>query len=98
MPQVVTANRLSDGIVVFLAPGGGWAEFLSQAAIFDDPQALQEGLGIAGAALSANEVVDVFAFDVIRAPEGPQPVHIRDRIRSKGPTVHPDHGKQAVSG
>ena len=26
MPSVVTANRLRDGIVVYLAPDGGWTE------------------------------------------------------------------------
>jgi hypothetical protein len=26
MPNVVTANRLIDGIVVYLAPDGGWVE------------------------------------------------------------------------
>jgi hypothetical protein len=97
MPQVVTANRLSDGIVVYLAPGGGWVEFLSEAAVFPDKPALDAALVVAQASIAANQVVDAFAFDVTVTAKGPEANHIRDRIRSRGPTVHPDHGKQAVA-
>ena len=31
MPNVVTANRLTDGIVVYLAPDGSWTEDLDRA-------------------------------------------------------------------
>jgi sulfite reductase (NADPH) hemoprotein beta-component len=97
MPQVVTANRLTDGIVVFLGPGGSWVEYLSQATVFDGKPAVEEALGTAQKAVAANLVVDVFAFDVTVGAQGPQANHIRDRIRAMGPTVHPDHGKQAVA-
>jgi hypothetical protein len=97
MPKVVTANRLSDGIVVYLAPDGGWAEFLADAAVFDDKPAVEAGLAAGQASVAANAVVDVFAFDVTLTPTGPEATHIRDRIRSLGPTVHKDHGKQAVA-
>ena len=33
MPSVVTANRLTDGIVVYLAPDGGWVEDIARARI-----------------------------------------------------------------
>jgi hypothetical protein len=97
MPQVVTANRLSDGIVVYLAPGGGWVEFLSEAEIFPGKAAVEAALTLAQASVASNQVVDVFAFDVTVTAKGPEANHIRDRIRSQGPTVHPDHGKQAVA-
>ena len=35
MPNVVTANRLIDGIVVYLAPDGGWVEELARAKLPD---------------------------------------------------------------
>ena len=31
MPNVITANRLTDGIVVYLAPDGGWVEDIAHA-------------------------------------------------------------------
>ena len=97
MPQVVTANRLTDGIVVCLAPGGKWVERLSEASVLEGKQAVEAALSEGQAAIARNQVVDVFAFDVTVTPAGPQANHIRDRIRAMGPTVHPDHGKQAAA-
>ena len=97
MPQVVTANRLTDGIVVYLGPGGDWVEFLSKASVFDTKPAVEAALKDAQVAVTQNKVVDIFAFDVTLTPAGPQAAHIRDRIRAMGPTVHRDHGKQAAA-
>jgi sulfite reductase (NADPH) hemoprotein beta-component len=37
MPQgVITANRLTDGVVVWRTAGGQWNEHLSGAALFED--------------------------------------------------------------
>jgi len=98
MPQVVSANRLTDGVVVFLAPGGAWAERLAGAAVFTDKPALENGLAQARDAAARNLVVDIAAVDVETTPRGLLPKHIRDRIRAAGPTVHLDHGKQAAGG
>ena len=97
MPQVVTANRLTDGIVVFRAPGGRWVEFLKDADLIEGKAAVEAALASGNESVARNEVVDVFAFDVTMTPAGPQPTHIRDRIRANGPTVYPDHGKQAAA-
>lgn len=95
MLQAITANRLSDGIVVYLGPDGRWVEFLTEAATFDGKPAIEAALAQAATDVSLNCVVDVFAFDVTAGADGPHPGHIRDRIRAQGPTVRPDHGKQA---
>ena len=45
MPSVVTANRLIDGIVVYLAPDGSWTEEIGRARIAeteDETKALEE--------------------------------------------------------
>ena len=42
-PQILTANRLIDGRVVYWQ-GAGWAEALAEAAIFDDPEAADAAL------------------------------------------------------
>ena len=39
MPSVITANRLTDGVVVYLAPGGAWTEDIEEAS-------RAEGLGL----------------------------------------------------
>lgn len=96
MPQVISANRLGDGIIVFLAKGGNWVESLAGAEIFADKTGAEAGLAAAGAAMAANIIIEITPFDVDITSAGPVPRHIRDRIRSAGPTVRLDHGKQAV--
>ena len=97
MPQIVSANRLSDGIVVFLAKGDVWVERLADAEILADKAALDDGLGRARTAMANNLVVDVAPVEVKLTAQGPAPTHIRDKIRAAGPTVRLDHGKQAVA-
>ena len=64
MSQVVSANRLSDGIVVFLGPDGAWVEGLQAAALFDKAS-VEQGLAKAAADSKANVVIEVLAFDVV---------------------------------
>jgi hypothetical protein len=96
MPQIVSANRLSDGIVVFLARDGRWVERLADAHAYPDAAAAKEGLAIAEAAMKANAVIEIAAFEVTTKDGTISPSHLRDRIRAAGPTVHRDHGKQAL--
>ncbi len=96
MPQIVSANRLTDGIVVFLAASDAWVEGIAGARIFDDKASLEAGMATAGRASAENIVVDVAPVEVAQTPRGPEPKHIRDRIRAAGPTVRTDHGKQAA--
>lgn len=93
MPQVLTANRLVVGEVVYWG-GSGWVQRLAQAEV------LMNGAGeaaLAGAAewVRKGEVVAPYLFDV-RVNDGvPTPVKVREIIRAAGPTVRRDLGKQA---
>lgn len=95
MPKVVSANRLSDGTVVFLGQQDRWVELLPDAEIFDGETAISEALVRAKAAEARNLVLDCDAFDVTGSGATVAAVHLRDAIRAAGPTVHLDHGKQA---
>jgi hypothetical protein len=95
MPQVVSANRLTDGTVVFLGPQDRWVELLSEAEIFDGEAAISAALARAKAAEARNLVLDCAAFEVTGSGPTIAAVHLRDAIRAAGPTVHRDHGKQA---
>ena len=105
MPQIVSANRLSDGIVVFLARGhaGGdsagdrWVERIGDAELFGDKPAVEAGVARAQAAQGANLVVEILAVEVDVTARGVEPKLMRDRIRAAGPTVRLDHGKQAAA-
>jgi hypothetical protein len=96
MPQVVTANRLTDGRVVFLDAHGAWVERLAEAAPFSDKSALEAATKHAEQDVAGNLVVDVFAFEVKVDGATISAITLRDKIRTRGPTVRLDHGKQAA--
>ena len=91
MTQVVTANRLLDGEVVFLNQGA-WVDHISDAEIFIG-DAGQPALTAAEA--QATIVVAPYLIDVVPTGGVPVPVAYRERLRAIGPTTHPDMGKQA---
>ena len=60
MNKVLTANRLSDGIAVWLGANGQWIETLDTALIARHQEAV-DALEVAGkAAFNKNLVVDIF--------------------------------------
>src|SRR4051794_12904836 len=93
--QVLTANRLRDGEVVFLTRSGQWSEKIDDAALALEPQAAA-ALEARGAEDSRNNLVTgPYLFDAERRDGHVYAVHIRERIRTLGPTVRLDLGKQA---
>jgi hypothetical protein len=95
--QVLTANRLTVGDVVYRDAAGGWTEHFSKAAIFTDADAAKASLE---AAVSQDEparlILDPYLFDVAPDETGAHiPTSERERIRALGPTVRLDLGKQA---
>ena len=81
--QVVTANRLADGVVVFLGLRG-WVEELDKASV-------------ASTAEAVNEVVDAYLIEVAAEHGRLQPTALRERLRARGPSVRLDLGKQAAA-
>lgn len=85
--KVITANRLSDGIVVFLS-AQGWVADIASAAILNAPDAIEAGLTAAERSESSREILAFEAIDVsLDENERPVPVRLRERIRAFGPTV-----------
>lgn len=92
--KILTANRLSDGEVVWFA-NGQWVETIAQAEIAEDKVA-ESALEAAGArGLADNLVVDVALIDVEIVDGAIHPLRLRERIRAAGPTNRNDLGKQA---
>lgn len=93
--KVLTANRLADGEVVFFAAGHSWSMEISHALVAD----AEPSLGLLNEQLqlseTGTEVTDAYLFDVETIAGEIRPVHIRERIRTLGPTVRRDLGKQA---
>ena len=84
-PLVITANRLSDGRVLWL--GNGWVENLAQARVVVGDAAAAAALAEAQAAERARLVVGVYAAEVVETAAGPHPVTMKERIRAEGPSI-----------
>lgn len=94
--QAVTANRLTDGVVVYLTADGGWSEHVRDAAWAEEKEAQQALLARAEKDVERTLVVGPYLFDVTIAQDGrPHPASNREIIRSLGPTNHATVGKQA---
>lgn len=90
--KAVTANRLDDGAVVYLADDDGWTSDLAKAARFEDDDAKAV---LAAAEQRAGEIAGAYLIEVSEkgAPSGREA--LRETIRKDGPTVRLDLGYQA---
>ena len=93
--QIVTANRLRDGIAVFLNRGGHWSETIDEATLALEPQAAQALEARAKEDEKATLVTGSYLIDAERRNGRIRASHIRERMRTLGPTVRLDLGKQA---
>ena len=88
--KVITANRLGDGIVVFLDDAGGWPQEIAKASVLEDGPDFDSALAYAKAQHDARIIVEPYAIDVEVKDGVPVPVRLRELIRAQGPTV--DYG------
>ena len=94
MQEMITANRLSDGLVVFLDAEGNWTEDFHRGATVVDASAKASALTLAQAAVAANLIVDPYAIELELRAGHLAPKALREFIRATGPTVRVDLGKQ----
>jgi Protein of unknown function (DUF2849) len=88
--SVLTANRLGDGIVVFLDFEGAWSESIAEAAVArspDEVRALQDR-GTHDAA--HNLVVEPYLVEVRESGGSLVPIRYRERVRVAGPSILDD--------
>lgn len=95
--QVVTANRLSDGAVVYFVAAGTWSEVLANAKVADGEEAAAALLAQAETREEQLNAVGPYLMAISLATGLPRPKELREEIRAKGPTIHPNLGKQAES-
>jgi sulfite reductase (NADPH) hemoprotein beta-component len=91
--QVLTANRLLDGDVVFWS-GQGWVDQFAEAERFAASAPAEAALAAAKAQTTL--LIDAYLIDLVE--DGSAPVSFRERIRALGPTDHLELGKQAAGG
>ncbi len=85
-PVVITANRVTDGAVVYRHADGGWTTRFDDGAIATSATRARELLAAAG----SDEISAVGAYlaPVQFAGDGKvRPGNLRERIRAAGPTV-----------
>ena len=95
MPDVITANRLADGVVVFQTADQSWSEDFNRAAVRPDAESTKAALARAQEDEAQNFVVDPYAVPVEIRNGHVVPKALREAIRATGPTVRRDLGKQA---
>ena len=87
-PQVVTANRLRAGDVVYLAANDDWVTDIGRASIANDAVELATLESAADRAVAARHVVGVYAIDVDVSAGAPKPLSVKEHIRAAGgPTI-----------
>ena len=91
MAQMLTANRLVDGDVVYWR-GGQWVEAFCEGEVFDAEATAKAAVAAAQRFVAENIVVNPYLFEL----KGDLPLKEREIIRALGPSVRHDLGKQAA--
>ncbi len=87
MSQVISANRLVDGIVVYAGRNGAWADALGKAKILTSKAEAEAALLLAQNDVKRNLVVDPCLVEVTEEASGVRAVTLRESIRAQGPTI-----------
>lgn len=86
-PKVITANRLDDGLVIFIADGPVWVTDIAAAKVFEDGPELDAALAFGAEEVKARQILDPYAIDVRIENGEPVPERLRELIRARGPSV-----------
>ena len=90
MPQMIIANRLRDGAIVFLATSEGWETAIAAGAVIDNDAEAARLMALAKRHEVECQVIDPQLIDVEVTDGKPRPTAIREAIRAFGPTVRTD--------
>jgi hypothetical protein len=85
--QILTANRLTDGIAVWYDVDGRWNESIARAEIASTKEDAEKLEAIGKRAFAENLVLDVNLIDVEVNNGFIRPLRLRERIRAEGPTI-----------
>lgn len=85
-PTAITANRLTDGAVVWLTAAGAWSPRINEAAVATSAETVQNLLS--RAQRDENTAVGAYPATVALSANGQaEPVTLRERIRVAGPSI-----------
>jgi len=87
MLQMIIANTLADGFVVFLTDDNGWTNDIAAGALAATDEQAEKLLAIAQKAEQSNLVIDPYLIPVELEGDVRKPTEYREYIRATGPTV-----------
>jgi hypothetical protein len=87
MAQMLIANRLGDGLVVFRAADGTWVESIAAGVLIRNDWEANTLLGKSLVDADNNLIIDPNLIDVTEHDDARTPDAIREAIRAAGPTV-----------
>lgn len=90
-PQVLTANLLSNGLVVFLGRDGAWRKSIDTAALARSTHEIASLTDRGAEFVNSSLVVDPYLVEVEESASGLVPVELRERRRIAGPSVPLEH-------
>jgi Protein of unknown function (DUF2849) len=93
--QVLTANRLRDGDVVYWR-GGAWVDHFAEAEVLPDKTSADAALAAAQDFVKERVVVGTYLFGVREQDGRIRAIEEREIVRSEGPSVRRDLGKQTM--
>ncbi|MFS4436696.1 DUF2849 domain-containing protein [Paracoccaceae bacterium GXU_MW_L88] len=83
-PKVLTANDLLSGHVIYRGADNAWVDAHKNAVLYTDQEEAEAALKVAEG--EAARIVGPYLADAVEGPDGPEPVHFRERFRVTGPT------------
>jgi hypothetical protein len=82
MPSVITANRLTDGVVVYLASNGEWSEQIANARVADTDEETKALEAEAENAVRERRIVGAYPMPIALRDGAVDPLSVRERIRA----------------
>lgn len=93
-PQMIVANLLLDGRVVFMRADGSWSPVAGDAATAEEDADVEALAALAQKSAAANEVLSVEVVEATTRDGKPFPAHMKFAMQAKGPSVRTDLGYQ----
>lgn len=92
--QILTANRLSDGAVVYLDRAHNWVGQIDLCVPVTDEAAKQALENAGQRAVKARQVIEPYLIDVTSHEGIVRPTKLKEIIRAQGPSVLADLASQ----
>ncbi len=93
-PQMIVANLLLDGRVVFMRADGSWSTLAGDAATAADEASVEALEALAQKSAASNHVLSIEVVEATERDGKPFPAHMKFAMQATGPSVRTDLGYQ----